>query len=348
MDIGIARARPGSRNLFQNSLWGYDNYPELRTLDAHSTVELASFTGPGVITQVHVTRLLMGKKPAAPNGASEPLHSLSEEEKAAAARGVWLEIAYDGEAVPSVRCPLADFFADGCGGRSIHYSTPFMEKLPEAYNCYAPMPFRREVRIALANGTDLDLMAYAFVEAEALPAWEPGLRYFRAAWRELSFQLTPDTDLPLLSIDGPGHLVGSQLSVRTEEPSFKEFHFVMEGNCEHRVDGEAVPSIDYLGTEDSFGFSWGFQREFCGQASGISFLRAREPPFELSIYRFRQANPIRFERSLDVRINWRYEYTEGKRQFDSPVRQALWKRAAAGGCQMDYACTWWWYGAAGE
>jgi hypothetical protein len=344
MDISIARARPGSRNLFQNACWGYDNYPELQPLDAHAAVVLADFDGPGVVTLVHVTRLVVGRPAPAAGTGPAPYRGLSEDEKAAAARGVMIEISYDGEPVPSVRCPFADFFADGCGGRSIHYSTPFMEKLPEAYNCYAPMPFRGHVRIALSNGTGLDLMAYAFVEAEALPAWDPQLWYLHAAWRSLSFQLTPDTELQLIDIPGPGHLVGSQLSVRTEEPSFKEFHFVMEGNCEHRVDGEALPSIDYLGTEDSFGFSWGFQREFCGLASGISFLRAQEPPFELSIYRFRQRNAIHFTKGLEVRVNWKYEYTEGKRQFDSPTRRALRQRAAEGGCQMEYACTWWWYG----
>ena len=38
--------------------------------------------------------------------------------------------------------------------------------------------------------------------------------------------------------------------------------FVMEGNSEFRVDGEAMSSINHLGSEDSFNFYWGWRRLF--------------------------------------------------------------------------------------
>jgi len=39
--------------------------------------------------------------------------------------------------------PLADFFADGCEGQAVCYSTPFVEKLPRAYNFTCPCHSRQ-------------------------------------------------------------------------------------------------------------------------------------------------------------------------------------------------------------
>jgi hypothetical protein len=341
----LARRRP-SRSGLVNAGWNRDNYPELNPLDAGVTIDLADLDGPGVVTCLHVLQHLAvadGNEEFVETGKTTEKISESDDLLRAVARGLTLEVYYNGSLQPAVRCPLSDFFADGCLGKAVNYSTPFVEKLPRSYNCYFPMPFEKHIRITLRNDTPYDLSSYSFVEYEHLLEWDPALLYFHCAWEQRHFQLTPDTILPLIRIPGRGHLVGSQFSVVTAEPVFKDFFFIMEGNLEHRIDGEEKPSIDYLGTEDGFGFSWGFREVFCGLHSGINYLQTAEFPNELSIYRFRDQNTIQFERELDIRINWQHEFTLGKTRYDTFLRRKVRQAGLNGGAWVDYATAFYWY-----
>lgn len=330
----IARRRVGHKTGMANGGWCYDNYPELQPLNANSTVEIANINGPGVVTCFHVTQ-----HPVDLDNDDLPLNRRMGH----TARGIVLEVFYDGAPEPSIRSPLADFFADGCGGKSVHYSTPFMEKLPESYNCYIPLPFKENLRVVLRNDTAYNCMSYSFVEYEQLPEWDEELMYLHASWNQENFRLTPDTEHHLITIKGSGQLIGNHYSIVTSEPFYKVFNFVMEGNCEHRIDGEEKPSIDYLGTEDSFCFSWGFREEFCGLYTGINHLQVENLPYELSIYRFRDRNPIIFDRGLDITINWKHEFTNGRRDYNSPARERTWKAIGDNGGQVQYSTNFYWY-----
>ncbi len=242
-----------ARSGMSNAGWRYDNYPELQSLDAGVTIELARLAGPGMITCFHITQHI-----AVADGMEEYFASGKTQETAkedevqrATSRGLILEIFYDGSPLPSVRCPLADFFADGCEGQAVCYSTPFVEKLPAIYNSYLPMPFEESILVTLRNTTPYNCLSYSFIEHQKLAAWDAGLQYLHCAWQKERFQLTPDTIFPVIQIPGPGHYIGNQYSITTDEPVFKDFFFIMEGNCEHRIDGEDKPSMDYLGTEGS-------------------------------------------------------------------------------------------------
>lgn len=344
---GFDLARPPRGDLrMGHGGWAYDAYPDLPMLDAGSTIAVAEIEGPAVITRIHVTQHL-------DDPATRALHPGREDElRALGARGVVLEITHDGATSPAVLVPLADFFADGCGGRCDPFATPFVEKTPGSYNAFFPMPVREGAVVRLRNDTEHDLFNYTTVEFVRLPAWDPGLRFFHASWRRWSFPLDADTDEHVVTLRGPGHLVGQSWSIATAVPHFGSFVFVMEGNNEVRIDGSADPSIDYLGTEDAFGFSWGFQDRFIGQRNGIPFVQHRDPAL-LSVYRFRDADAIRFEESYDLRIDWTNE-------FRSPLfQERVAKRFPAfrwlppgrdedgGGC-VDYATTFYWYADAPE
>ncbi|MCZ7545505.1 MAG: DUF2961 domain-containing protein [Anaerolineae bacterium] len=121
----LARLHRDRRFGVSNGGWAYDAYPELETLDAGRAITIAVIEGPAVITQIHSTQHFMADN-----------WSWSPDVGAQAARGVVLEVYYDDAAIPSVRAPLADFFADGCGGRAVNFSSLFVEKAPGAYNCY--------------------------------------------------------------------------------------------------------------------------------------------------------------------------------------------------------------------
>ena len=332
-DNNLPRLKPALRNQVSNAGWNYDAYPNLEPLDAGKTITLADIKGPAQINTIHITGRMRGNE------------MLS--------RSLVLEIFFDGAQLPAVSVPFGDFFADGTG-RAAYFTTPFVEKVPDAYNCYIPMPFRKSARVTLRNDSKQNIFNYSYVEWQTLPDWDASLGYFHASWRRLSFPLTPDTKQPIFSLPGPGHLIGEYWNINTDEPEFAGMTFVMEGNDEHRVDGEAEPSINYLGSEDSFNFSWGWHEVFTGYKVGTNYLSFKfgegsKPTFEdkegklsrLSTYRFRDRDVIRFARSLDLTINWTKEFRA--LPMTRPILDRVRKRNEQGGGWVDYAVTTYWY-----
>lgn len=313
---GMARIRRNLKTGFANGGWRYDRYQELKSLDAGTEIVVADLKGPGVIRHIHTTR-----------HHPEELFT----------RGIVLQIWFDDAKEPAVECPLGDFFGDGCNGKSNDFSSLLIECAPWSYNCYFPMPFRARARVILRNDTNKNAMDYSYVEWETLPEWDETLGYFHATYARRCFQLTQKSNVTFFETRGAGHLVGRQFSVVTDEPLFKAFHYVMEGNNEVDVDG-SERRLDYLGTEDSFTFSWGFQRTFAGLHAGMPFveIKGKPPVSQLSIYRFHDHMPIRFERSLRWSINWMHELGFSK----NPQYQ---EAANRGGCWVDYATVFYWY-----
>ena len=309
----VARIKPNVKTGFGNAGWHLDRYKDLKPLNAKTTITVGDMKGPGVIRHFHMTR---------------------HRPKELFARGVVLEIWFDDAKEPAVRCPVADFFGDGCNGNSQYFTSNLIECAPWSYNCYFVMPFAKRARVLLRNDTDRNTTCYAYVEWENLPKWDDSLGYFHATYDRRCFQLTKDTDELFFKIDGTGHILGRQFSVVTDEPLFKQYRIVMEANNEVNIDGNER-QVDYLGTEDSFTFSWGFNKTFAGLHAGMPLID-KGPTHRLSIYRFHDYMPIRFNQSLEWRVNWTKErhYTGSKRWADTVAR---------GGCWVDYATVHYWY-----
>ncbi len=315
--------------------WAYDAYPKLNRLKAKGQMEVAYLKGPAVITALHTTQHAFMER--------------GDKAKREAARGLVLVIYFDDTPLPSVQVPLSDFFADGCFAKACNFHSAFVEKAPGSYNAFFPMPFAKSARILLRNDLEKDFSNYFFVEYETLPRWDPDLGYFHATWRRFSFQCTPDTRVPVITLEGPGHLLGRSWSITTDEPLFRNFHWIMEANNEVRLDTSEPrgfgpyepgkgPAYDYLGTEDSFGFSWGFREVFCSPRRGMNHLKQDKPPFQLSIYRFRIGDLLRFRKFLDWRLNWKWEF-----RTNPPIREQVKERAKSGGTWVDYSVTYYWY-----
>jgi Protein of unknown function (DUF2961) len=345
----LARRRTLRRGLAQGG-WGYDAFPDEPLLDAGATVVIADLQGPGVVTRLHSTQ---------PRCADlEPAWmELSPLERGAlCARGVIVEVLYDGETEPSIAVPLGELFGDGALGRAMHFTTPFVEKVADAYNATLPLPYRERIVIRLRNETHLNLLNYMTAEWVALDEWDPSLYLLHAGFQRRAFQLDPDSDERFLHLQGDGFLVGQSWTVTTDDPHFARMFYVMEGNNEIRLDGAAEPTFNYLGTEDAFGFSWGFQQPFAGVYNGIPYV-SLEAPTCIAAYRFRDADAIAFRRSLDLRVNWRYEMRSEvyqQRVIDLVAAPrgdgdegGAWLPAdrSAGRGWIDYAMTTFWYAA---
>jgi hypothetical protein len=285
-----ARVKPNVRTGMRNGGWAFDTYPEMPRLLAGAEMEVGYVEGPGVITQLHTT-------------AHCWLHA-DPVKRAEIARGLVLLIYYNDSPEPAVQVPMADFFADGCGGRAVDFSSACVEKGPETYNATFLMPFEHSVRVVVRNDTATDIDNYFFFEYELLPEWDPGLGYFHATWKRFALQATTKTVAPIIQLKGPGHILGHHWSISTDEGMFYDMNWIMEANNEIRIDGGGPeppgpykpnqgPAYDYLGTEDSFDFSWGFRRVFCGIWNGMNFIETKTP-YQVSLYRFRGSNLLRF------------------------------------------------------
>jgi hypothetical protein len=324
----IAVIRPDLETGFSFAGWNHDRYADLPALDAHKSITLADIKGPAIIRHIHITRHIL-----------QPRELVS--------RGVVLEIWFDDAKEPAVQCPLADFFGDGCNGEVGDFSTPLIECVPLSYNAYIPMPFKSRARILLRNETDVDIKDYSHVEWENLPEWNDKLGYFHAAFNRKCFRLAKDTNETMFQVEGTGHLIGRQYSIVSDEPLFAGLAYVTEGNNEVDIDGQAR-KLDYLGTEDSFNFSWGFPRPFVGLRSGMPLIKGGVPS-KLSIYRFHDHQPIRFKKSLTWRINWDQErelYEGWEKPTDdekSPLGSKWASAFAKGGCWVDFATVHYWY-----
>jgi len=315
MNLPIIKKRV--RTGFSNGGWALDRYHDLERLDPHASITVADLKGPGVITHFHTTR-----------------HYKPE----ITTRGVVLLIYFDGAKEPAVQCPLGDFFGDGCNGKSMDFTTPLIECAPGSYNVYIPMPFKTAARVVLRNDSDVRLDNYSYVEWEPLEEWNPDLGYFHATYQRKVFQLTKESNETFFHVEGAGHLLGRQFSVVTDEPMFKRYMFVMEGNNEVDIDGRER-QLDYLGSEDSFTFSWGFQNTFAGCRAGMPLVEPGDLNL-LSMYRFHDHMPIRFNEELTWSINWEFEF-KGKGNMET--HEKMLQRKKDGGCWVDYATVFYWY-----
>jgi hypothetical protein len=321
---------------FGHAGWAYDAYPDLETLDAGRTITVAEAEGPGVIRFLNAPQIVIPDKSLG-----------SQAKRALSARGVILEIYYDGESSPAVRVPVGDFFADGCNGRADYFTTPFVEKGPVTYNSFIPMPFEGSVRVCLRNETAYDIVCYAFVEIERLPEWDRDLGYLHATWRRWPFQLDGETAERFFTIEGEGHLLGQAWSVATDDPFFHAFWFVVEGNNEFRIDGEAEPSVNYLGSECAFGLHWGFKERYAGAFHGINLVQAEDPAL-VSVYRFRATGGLRFRSGLTLDVSWQNEFKSdlartnlARYGYDPDALLPAGRDQGRG--WVDYAVTTYWY-----
>ncbi|MFO8055779.1 MAG: glycoside hydrolase family 172 protein [bacterium] len=168
-----------------------------------------------------------------------------------------IAMTWDNEDMPSVAVPMGDFFGAYPGA-------PEMESLPcsirasdngaELISRWV-MPFRKKARISLHNMSDLPLEAD--VEATVSDfSFGPDSLYFNAGFYEKNRIMTrPFQDLTMADIHGRGHFVGLEMNVNNHV----ELFWWGEGDEKIWVDDDDFPSIFGTGTEDYFGYAWGFQ-----------------------------------------------------------------------------------------
>lgn len=277
--------------------WGLRPRPALAKrilLEPGERHVMAAPRGPGLITRLWLTTFL----PANPR----------------ALRDVVLRMYWDGEAHPSVLCPLGDFFG-AAFGRVTPYSSAVLSLAGGGFTSFWPMPYREGARLELSNEGDavVDPIYYQVTYTELDAPAGSDLR-FHAQWRQ-SWPAASTAPYTILAAEGHGHYAGCWLAGQNRtwwlRPPFGRMNFpygfgmgLLEGQEHTVVDGE--PAAAGTGTEDFFNGGWYFAGgPFSTPTYGCivrDYARGR-----FAAYRFDLQAPLPFRRELRVTIDHGFE-----------------------------------------
>lgn len=234
-------------------------------------------------------------------------------------RSLILRIYWDGSDVPSVECPLTDFFLYGYAKpRGEHWnagpdyrvnSLPICVNPNRGLNCYIPMPFASRALFTLENRNAQEKCFYyqinysVFQNKNAM--FEQSLGYFHARY-QLSKPVM-DGIHTLLELDGcRGHYLGTALYVGLN----RNARWWGEGEMKFYLDGDhEYPTICFTGLEDYFGgaYNWdveGSYQTYSTPYAGVPHIIKPDGLYSVQqrfcLYRWHLVDPIRFSSSLRV------------------------------------------------
>jgi len=303
------------------STWPYDKYPSMPELDAGKTVTLIDQDGPGLVSCLHISNYY----------AKDSILQGPE-----AALGLLLRVYYDSEPRPSIEMPLMDFLADiQC--ESAFFSTLYFSKVKHSHNFRLPIPFRRHLRITVENTSPVNLIGYSEVQWEEVDPIPPDCAYLRVDYRQGTMRV-PQEPQPLCDLSGPGAVAAHWLQFESDDPLCPGGELLCEGNQEFYLDGGADPALEYLGTEDLYGFSWGFKEVQSDFYAAI--LKRQDLPgggARIALLRARANDRIQFRASCRLVLNYTYD---ALCKINPRVRQAEEK----GGIFAPFRSCVYWYG----
>jgi hypothetical protein len=175
---------------------------------------------------------------------------LGSYEDSSVTRQLILKIEFDGK--ETVWCPIGDFFGSGIGLNPMQgwYRTVAEDG---TMSCRWVMPYQQGGKVSLLNLSSASVDAELNVKTGAW-TWDKRSMYFHAGWRgQYPVPTLPRSDWNYVSLKGRGVYVGDTLTVMNPVPKWWG-----EGDEKIWVDGEDFPSIFGTGTEDYYGYSWGY------------------------------------------------------------------------------------------
>jgi len=267
---------------------GWKVSPSVR-IEPGQTFTLADLAGPGAIQQVWMT----------PTGHW---------------RFSILRIYWDGEAQPSVECPVGDFFASGWNRFAPIASLPVCVNPGSAFNSYWEMPFRRHCRMTMTN-IGLEAMTLYYQINYTLTDVPDECACFHAQFRRVNPLPYKQAYTLVDGVKGWGHYVGTYMAWGVNNCGWwgeGEIKFFLDGDKE-------FPTLCGTGTEDYFCGSYNFEnkekkqyQEFTTPYAGLPLVIRADGLYvsqtRFSLYRWHIMDPIRFEQDLRVTIQalgWR-------------------------------------------
>ena len=229
-------------------------------------------------------------------------------------RNTILRIYWDGQEIPSVECPIGDFFASSWERYAALSSLAVCVNPGSAFNCYWQMPFSKQCRMTLENRSEASVTMYYQIDY-ALTDIPEDSAYFHAQFRRVNPLPYKQVYTILDGVKGRGQYVGTFMAWQTNSRGWwgeGEIKFFMDGDTE-------FPTICGTGTEDYFCGSYNFENQSTHQYEAFSTPYAGlhqvlrpdglyQSQQRFCMYRWHIADPIRFEQDLKCTIQalgWR-------------------------------------------
>ncbi|TVR49080.1 MAG: DUF2961 domain-containing protein [Puniceicoccaceae bacterium] len=267
---------------------GWKISPSVR-IEPGQIFDLADIAGPGTIEQIWMT----------PTGPW---------------RWSILRMYWDDQDIPSVECPLGDFFACGWNRYAQVSSLAVCVNPGSALNCYWPMPFRKRCRMTVENLGDEPMVLFYQINYALGPVAERA-GAFHAQFRRVNPLPYKEVCTLLDGVAGPGRFVGTYLAWGVNNNGWwgeGEIKFYLDGDGEY-------PTICGTGTEDYFCGSYNFENQETHQYQEFTTPYAGMPQVirpdgvyrsqtRFGLYRWHLTDPVRFRKDLRVTIQalgWR-------------------------------------------
>ncbi len=225
-----------------------------------------------------------------------------------------LRIYWDGQELPSVECPVGDFFASGWGRYAQLSSLAVCVNPGSAFNSYWEMPFRKSCRMTMTNLAEERMVLYYQINYTLTEVPEEA-GYLHAQFHRVNPLPYKEVVSILDGVRGQGHYVGTYLAWGVNNTGWWG-----EGEIKFYIDGDLdYPTICGTGTEDYFCGSYNFEnrqtgkyQEFSTPYSGLHQVIHPDGTYQsqtrFGMYRWHITDPIRFQKDLGVTIQalgWR-------------------------------------------
>jgi len=260
-------------------------WAELPKLEVKSKVKILDAAGPGVVTCLHVSRFCDWA-----------------DTNTAIGETVIIRIFYDNKKVPSVEMPLMDFLGD-IQAKSSYFNTIYFTKVKESHNFRLPIPFRKHITIELENPTDKLLAGYTDIQYERVKSIPADCGYLMTEYR--AGNLDSKKPYVFFNCNRPGTIVAHWLQYESVDSIPAPGDIICEADQQIFLDGDKKPTLNYLGTEDVYGYSWGYKAVHSDNYCAILKLEELSPAGgRVAVLRCRDMDSIRFNKSCRWLITW--------------------------------------------
>lgn len=290
----------------------------------NETVTIAqSNDGPGCITHIWMTMQNEGN-------VTEPFNL----------RKTVLKIYWDDSEHPSVQAPIGDFFGMGHGISKNFVSAP-LQMAPEdgkGFNCWWPMPFKKNFRFEIVNECNTELMLYFYIDYETYEKPLDDMMYFHALWNRSLTKGHAHSDFPnhhgwcftgdnvdgkenyvILEAEGHGHYCGCNINIVNLDPTYL-WNWPGEGDDMIFIDDSVEPVLNGTGTEDYVNMAWCPQQEYHAPFHGLILGGEENWKGNITYYRYHIQDPISFKKNIKVTI----EHGHNNNRSDDWSTTAYW------------------------
>lgn len=245
-----------------------------RVVQPGETVTLCDIHGPGTIRHIWMTL----------NQSPSPVEL----------RSFVIRAWWDGQAYPSIECPLGDFFGLA-HGKIMPYQSAVHSVSLSGFNLWLPMPFVRRARFSFTNEGATPTCLFFQIDYTAGESYPADVGRLHVLFRRENptverqdFELLPERRQK-------GRYVGSVIGVRNLHPT----QWWGEGEIKFYMDGDRrFPTIVGTGSEDYAGQGWGVQEEPCLYNGCVL---SRENTF-ITIYRWYLPDPKVWKKDARITI----------------------------------------------